>query len=100
VDIVAKLEQRKIKASSIPGEVYKRLAEVLQQPVRAIEAYFEPLAEQSSYRQQLAETQAVYQVSESPGTPTQTFREALEESAELSNEQRQAWYDMLSHEGL
>ena len=100
VDVMAKLEQRKIKASSIPEEMFKRLAEVLQQPVRAIEAYFEPLTGQSLYRQQLAETQTQYQVSEPPGTPAQSFREALEESVQLSEEQRQAWYDVLNHEGL
>ncbi len=100
VDIVAKLEQRKIAASSIPMEMYKRLAEVLQQPVRAIEAYFEPLSGRSSYRQQVAETQVGYQVNEPPGIPTQSFREALEESVQLSKEQKQTWYDMLNHEGL
>ena len=100
VDIVAKLEQRKIAASSIPKEMYKRLAEALQQPVRAIEAYFEPLSGRSSYRQQVAETQVGYQVNEPPGIPTQSFRGALEESVQLSKEQKQGWYDMLDHEGL
>ena len=100
VDIVAKLEQRKIAASSIPKEMYKRLAEALQQPARAIEAYFEPLSGRSSYRQQVAETQVGYQVNEPPGIPTQSFRGALEESVQLSKEQKQGWYDMLDHEGL
>ena len=100
VDIVAKLEQRKIAASSIPKEMYKRLAEALQQPVRAIEAYFELLTEQASYRQQVAEAQARYQVNDPPGAPIQSFREALQESVQLPKEQRQAWYDMLNREGL
>jgi len=100
VDIVAKLEQRKIRASSIPEEMYKRLAEVLQQPVRAIKAYFESLIEQSSYRQQVAETQTVYQVDEPPNNPAQSFREALGESVQLSEEQKQDWYDRLNREGL
>ena len=99
-DIVAKLEQRRIKASSIPGEIYKRLAEALQQPVRAIEAYFEPLTGQASYRQQVAEAHAGYQVNDLSGASIQSFREALEESAQLPKEQRQAWYDMLNREGL
>jgi transcriptional regulator with XRE-family HTH domain len=100
VDIVAKLEQRTIAASSIPKEMYKRLAEALQQPVRAIEAYFESSSGRSSYRQQVAETQVGYQVNEPPGIPTQSFRGALEESVQLSKEQKQGWYDMLDHEGL
>ena len=100
VDIVAKLEQRRIKASSIPGEIYKRLGEALQQPVRAIEAYFEPPTGQASYRQQVAETQTAYQVDKSPNLPAQSFRGALEESVQLSEEQKLAWYDILNHEGL
>ena len=100
VDIVAKLEQRKIAASSIPKEMYKRLAETLQQPMRAIEAYFESFNERSSYRQQVAEAQVAYQVNEQPAIPVQSFREALEESGQLSGEQKHVWFDVLSHEGL
>ena len=100
VDIVAKLEQRKIAASSIPKEMYKRLAETLQQPMRAIEAYFESFNERSSYRQQVAEAQVAYQVNEQPAIPVQSFREALEESVQLSGEQKHVWFDVLSHEGL
>jgi transcriptional regulator with XRE-family HTH domain len=100
VDIVAKLEQRKIAASSIPKEMYKRLAQVLQLPMRAIEAYFESFDEPSSYRSQVAEAQVAYQVNEPLAIPVQSFREALEESVRLSGQQKQAWYDMLNHEGL
>ena len=100
VDIVAKLEQRKIAASSIPKEMYKRLAETLQQPMRAIEAYFESFNERSSYRQQVAEAQVAYQVNEQPAIPVQSFREALEESVQLSGEQKHVWFDVLNHEGL
>jgi len=100
VDVVAKLEQHKIAASSIPKEMYKRLAETLQQPVRAIEAYFESFNERSSYRQQVAEAQVAYQVNEQPAIPVQSFREALEESVQLSGEQKHVWFDVLSHEGL
>ena len=100
VDIVAKLEQRKIAASSIPKEMYKRLAETLQQPMRAIEAYFESFNERSSYRQQVAEAQVAYQVNELAAIPVQSFREALEESVQLSGEQKHVWFDVLNHEGL
>src|SRR5438105_6083786 len=100
VDIVAKLEQRKIAASSIPKEMYKRLAETLQQPMRAIEAYFESFNERSSYRQQVAEAQVAYQVNEQPAIPVQSFREALEESVQLSGEQKHVWFDVLNYEGL
>src|SRR2546421_8167880 len=100
VDIVAKLEQRKIAASSIPKEMYKRLAEALQQPARAIEAYFESFNERSSYRQQVAEAQVAYQVNEQPAIPVQSFREALEESVQLSGEQKHVWFDVLNHAGV
>src|SRR5579859_2187582 len=60
-DIVRKLEQRKITASSIPGELYERLAEVLHQSLDAIRAYFEP-AGQPSHLQQVAESSALYQI--------------------------------------
>ena len=100
VDVVAKLEQRKITASSIPKEMYKRLAQVLQQPMRAIEAYFASSDERSSYRQQVADAQVAYQVNELLAIPVQSLREALEGSAQLSGEQKQAWYDVLNHEGL
>src|SRR2546421_8948147 len=99
-DIVAKLEQRKIAASSIPKEMYKRLAETLQQPTRAIEAYFESFNERSSYRQQVAEAQVAYQVNEQPAIPVQSFREALEESVQLSGEQKHVWFDVLNHAGV
>jgi len=96
VDIVTKLERHNIKASSIPRELLNRLAEVLQHPLDAIQAYFEPPNEQPSSRHQIAEAQSAYQMEEQ----SQSFREALEESLQLSGEQKHAWIEILNQEGL
>ena len=96
VDIVTKLEQRKIKASSIPRELLNRLAEVLQHPLSAIQAYFESLREPASNQHQVAEAQSVYQMEEQ----SQSFRKAIEESVQLSGEKKRAWIEILKQEGL
>src|SRR5438128_2145692 len=73
VDIVTKLEHHTIKASSIPRGLLNRLAEVLQHPLSAIQAYFEPPNEQLSSRHQVAEAQSAYPMEEL----SQSFREAV-----------------------
>lgn len=100
VDIISKLEQRKIQASSIPKALYDRLAEVLQQPLTTLQAYFESPGTRAAQLQQLAESQALYQINEQSGVAAQSFRNALEESTQLPGEQKQAWLDVLSREGL
>ncbi len=93
-DIVTKLEQHGIAASTIPREVVRRMAAVLQQPLNAIQAYF-GLANQP----QVAEAPALYHVEEHP-EQTQSFREALEQSEQLSSEQKAVWYEILGQEKL
>jgi transcriptional regulator with XRE-family HTH domain len=90
-DIVTKLEQRKIKAVTIPLEIFKRLSEVLQQPLSVIQAYFG-----ISRHSQIAEPQVAYQVN----SQAQNFREALEESVQLPEEQKYLWRNLLDAEGL
>jgi transcriptional regulator with XRE-family HTH domain len=95
-DIVEKLlnVQPTIKAATIPQEVFRRLARVLHQPLDAIQAYF-GLASGL----QVAETSTVYDTG-AQDVQEQSFREAIEQSDQLSDEQKAAWWDILVSEGL
>ncbi|MFL5663987.1 MAG: hypothetical protein ACJ8BW_21995, partial [Ktedonobacteraceae bacterium] len=97
---VAKLEQHAIKASTIPRELVNRLAEILQQPLRAIEAYLETGNGRIHQGQQVAEANALYHVNEHPVTPAQSFREAIEASEALTLEQKSTWQHILNDENL
>lgn len=92
-DIVAKLIAVRplIEAATLPQEVLRRLARVLQQPLSALQTYFG-----HSSQLQAAETRAPYHTE----AQTQSFREALEQSAQLSDEQKAYWHDILMREGL
>jgi len=92
-DIVTKLIGFRplIEAGTIPQEILRRLAHVLQQPLSAIQTYFG-----YSGQLQAAETRAPYHTE----AQTQSFREALEQSAQLSDEQKAHWRDILVREGL
>ncbi|GAC1378686.1 MAG: hypothetical protein NVS4B7_09860 [Ktedonobacteraceae bacterium] len=94
-DIAIKLEQRKVIASSIPAVLIRRLADVLQEPVDAIEAYFASVDEQHSQKQQVAESQVPYQVHSASAVPTQSFAQAIEVSTQLSEEQKVVWRKVL-----
>jgi len=96
-DIVEKLigVQPTIKAATIPQEVFRRLARVLHQPLEAIQAYFGLAG-----RLQVAETPTVYNMETLPDARQQSFREVIEQSEQLPGEQKVAWRDILSSEGL
>ncbi len=96
-DIVEKLIglQPTIKAATIPQEVFRRLAHVLHQPLEAIQAYFGLAG-----RLQVAEAPTVYNMETQRDARQQSFREAIEQSEQLPDEQRAAWRDILSSEGL
>lgn len=96
-DIIEKLlgVQPTIKAATIPQEVFRRLAHILHQPLEAIQAYFGLAG-----RLQVAETPTVYNMETQPDARQQSFREAIEQSEQLSDEQRAPWCDILAHEGL
>jgi len=93
-DILLKLEQRTINATTIPGELITLLAKVLQEPSSAVQAFFGISQRQQTL--QLAEAQAMYQVS----GQAQSFQESIEESEQLSEEQKHAWYILLEQEEL
>ncbi len=96
-DIVEKLigVQPTIKAATIPQEVFRRLAHILHQPLEAIQAYFGLAG-----RLQVAETPTAYNMETQPDARQQSFREAIEQSEQLPGEQKVAWRDILSSEGL
>jgi hypothetical protein len=93
-DILLKLEQHTIIATTIPGELITLLAKVLQEPSSAVQAFFG--ISQTQQTLQLAEAQATYQVN----GQAQSFQESIEESEQLSGEQRHAWYVLLEQEEL
>jgi transcriptional regulator with XRE-family HTH domain len=93
-DILLKLEQHTIIATTIPGELITLLAKVLQEPSSAVQAFFGISQRQQTL--QLAEAQAMYQVN----GQAQSFQESIEESEQLSEEQRHAWYILLEQEEL
>ncbi len=92
-DIVAKLIAVRplIEVATLPQEVLRRLARVLQQPLSAIQTYFG-----YSGQMQAAEARAPYHME----AQTQSFREVLEQSAQLSDKQKAYWRDILMREGL
>jgi hypothetical protein len=91
LDILMKLERHAIDATTIPRELIKQLAIALQQPAQVIKAFFG-----TSQGRQVAETQAVYLLD----GQAQSFRGAIEESAQLSEEQRRSWRSILDQETL
>jgi len=95
-DVVEKLisAHPAIKAATIPQEVFRRLARILHQPLDAIQAYF-GLAS----RLQIAETPTSYDTG-LQGAQKQSFREAIEQSEQLLEEQKAAWRAILDGEGL
>jgi transcriptional regulator with XRE-family HTH domain len=100
VDILAKLEQHAINAATIPMELITLLAKILYEPSSAVQEFFG--IAQRPQMLQVAEAQALYQVDkvEKVGGQAQSFREAIQDSEQLSEEQRQAWYTLLEHQGL
>jgi len=90
-DVELKLERHAIEANSIPGELIMLLAKVLQQPSQVVQAFFGITA-----RQRITEARPYYRVD----GQVQSFREAIEESAQLSEAQRRRWRELLDQEKL
>ena len=99
-DIVTKLEQHKIVSSSIPTVLIHRLAETLQQPLDAIQAYLASSDVQPAQKLRVAESPGVYAGHASSAEQLQNFRQALEESTQMTGEQKAMWYEILKSEGL
>lgn len=97
-DMVMLLEQRHLNASSIPLELCRRLAVLLQKPVSSVRSYFlidgkQEYVHQHGQRVRVAETQSAY-----PMEQKRSFLQALEESAQMTEEQRAFWRACVSRE--
>jgi len=99
VDIVERLERRMIDVATIPQEFLKRLSQALKQPVDVILGYA-GFSTDKRMVSRVAEASTNYGVEEQTGLQVQDFREAIEGSMELSNEQKDAWRQILNEEGL
>jgi hypothetical protein len=109
-DIIEKLERRMIAVSTLPQELLRRFATLLEQPSDVIAACV-GLSNQSQSgisanvgasfaRVRVAEAQSSYRIEEQPEWQAQSFREAIEQSGQLSDEQKDMWRDILHREGL
>jgi len=92
IEILDKLDRHIIDAATIPKELCKQLANALQQSLSVIEIYL-GLA---TNKPLLAETPPSYRVE----GHSESFREAIEQSTQLSNEQKDTWRLILTREGL
>ena len=100
-DVLEKLEQHRIDAATIPSELCHRLAKALQRPLAAVEIYL-GLVKQKQPLPGVAETLASYHVEAQPGLDMHSlsFQQALEQSKNLSVEQKVVWHAILEQEGL
>ena len=103
VDVVVQLEQREIDSLSIPLTLCSHLAQILQQPLHLIRAYF---AEDNQYcapgngikaLQRVAEQRETYAV-QREDRQSLSFREVLMGSAEMSEQQKARWCAILERE--
>jgi hypothetical protein len=105
-DIVALLEQRCIDPATLPYELYRRIATVLQQPISSVQAYlsWSPPGDRSDnegrHSTKVAERRAPYHVLDDQDPGEQSFRHIVRESLWLSPAQRETWETILTMEGL
>jgi len=106
VDIVALLEQKVIDPSTLPQELYLRIAHTLQRPVAAVQAYLAGSSnsdgpEKGGWRSmQVAEKPALYHMTHNQYSSEHSFRSLIKESLWLSPAQRATWEAILAQEGL
>jgi hypothetical protein len=106
IDIVALLEQRIIDPSTLPMELYRRIADILQQPVSVVQTYLArspvnaDFAKEARPSLKVAEDPALYHSPGNQYSPEQSFRSLIEESLWLSPTQRATWQAILTQEGL
>ena len=100
-DVLEKLEQHSIDAATIPAELCHRLAKALQRPLVVVEIYL-GLVKQKQSVPGVAETLASYHLEAQPGLDIHSlsFQQALEQSKNLSDEQKAVWHSILEQEGL
>lgn len=100
-DIVEKLAGTRllINSATIPQEVLRRLKHVLHTPLSAIRTSMRR-SSQGADQLQIAEAHTSYHTGQQQASHVQSFREAIEQSLQLSAEQKAAWRDILAREGL
>ncbi|HEY6286047.1 MAG TPA: hypothetical protein VIX20_10325 [Ktedonobacteraceae bacterium] len=100
-DILQKLDQHSIDAATIPQELCHRLAKALHRPLAAIEMYL-GLVEYKQLTQRVAENPPVYHTKDQPVLDLHvcSFQEAVDQSNNMSDEQKGVWHAILVHEGL
>lgn len=100
-DILQKLDQHWIDVATMPRELSRRLAKALQQPVTAIEILL-GMGQQEQRFQLVAEHKHDYHVEDQLALQQHvySFQEAIERSKHMSDEQKDDWWAVLSHEGL
>jgi hypothetical protein len=99
VDIMEKLAQSMIDVATIPKGVLKRLAQALVEPLDVISGILAVSANKRMVHG-VAESAGDYSVGEQSHIQTQSFREAVERSPNLSNGQKDVWRGILDAEGL
>jgi hypothetical protein len=100
-DVLKKLDQHAIDAATIPQELCHRLAKALHQPLAAIEMYLR-LGKQKQATMRVAESSSIYQIEEQSVLDVHVpgFQEAVEQSKNMSHEQKSDWHTILVYEGL
>ncbi len=98
IDIVMQLEQRSIDPESIPLALSRHLAQLLQQPWHAIQAYFIAdnqrgiVSKDRKVIQRVAERQEPYTaVPLAESVPRISFCQALQTSVQISEQQKAHW---------
>lgn len=108
-DIIEKLERRLIAASTLPQELLKQFAALLRQPLSVIAVCCGLSGQRrdesgnvaaSLAGARVAEAPVPYQIEEQPVLQAQSFREVIEQSVQLSEEQKAAWRRILTRECL
>ncbi len=99
VDIMEKLAQSMIDVATIPKEILKRLAQALVEPLDVISGILAVSANKRMVHG-VAESASDYSLRKQSHVQTQSFREAVERSPNLSNEQKDVWRGILDAEGL
>jgi hypothetical protein len=102
-NILLKLDQHRIDAATIPQELCHRLAKALQRPMATIEMYLGLVEhKQATQGVVVAENPPVYHIEDQPDLDLHlcSFQEAVQQSNNMSDEQKGVWHTILVHEGL
>ena len=102
-DILQKLDLHSIDAATIPQELCYRLAKALHRPLAAIEMFLGLVKhKQLTQGVAVAENPPVYYIEDQSDLDLHvcSFQEAVEQSNNMSDEQKGVWHTILVHEGL